>query len=160
MDETFLRGSERFSELLALGDVAPCSDHLDQPLSTLGHGLASRWPRMAWIARSVPRCRQLVLYRALAPWGGFYRSRCWLGYHYRIGNSCLMTGHPASDRSSCGVPVDRKISGMSLGPLDNHQNNHRKDIYVWRTKAMLGYPPLWRLRRLAGQRGQREEKSP
>ena len=20
-----------------------------------------------------------------------------------------------------------------------------KDIYVWRTKAMLGYPPLWRL---------------
>jgi hypothetical protein len=23
-----------------------------------------------------------------------------------------------------------------------------KDIYVWRTKAMLGYPPLWRLQRL------------
>jgi hypothetical protein len=35
-----------------------------------------------------------------------------------------------------------------------------KDIYVWRTKAMLGYPPLWRLRRLAGQRGRQEEKSP
>jgi len=57
MDETFLRGSERFSELLARGDVAPCPDHLDR------------------IARSVPRCRQLVLCRApspgseLAPWG-------------------------------------------------------------------------------------------
>jgi hypothetical protein len=34
-----------------------------------------------------------------------------------------------------------------------------KDIYVWTTKAMLGYPPLWRLRRSAGQRGQ-DEKSP
>jgi hypothetical protein len=57
MDETFLRGSERFSELLARGDVAPCPDHLDR------------------IARSVPRCGQLVLCRApspgseLAPWG-------------------------------------------------------------------------------------------
>jgi len=57
MDETFLRGSERFSELLARGDVAPCPNHLDR------------------IARSVPRCRQLVLCRApspgseLAPWG-------------------------------------------------------------------------------------------
>ena len=56
MDETFLR-SERFSELLARGDVAPCPDHLDR------------------IARSVPRCRQLVLCRVLlgselAPWGG------------------------------------------------------------------------------------------
>src|SRR6266446_8467538 len=30
MDETFLRGSERFSELLARGDVAPCPDHLDR----------------------------------------------------------------------------------------------------------------------------------
>ncbi len=57
MDETFLRGSERFSELLARGDVAPCPDHLDR------------------IARSAPRCRQLVLCRVpspgseLAPWG-------------------------------------------------------------------------------------------
>jgi hypothetical protein len=57
MDETFLRGSERFSELLARGDVPPCSDHLGR------------------IARSVPRCRELVLCRApspgseLAPWG-------------------------------------------------------------------------------------------
>ena len=29
MDKTFLRGSERFSELLARGDVAPCPDHLE-----------------------------------------------------------------------------------------------------------------------------------
>ena len=35
-----------------------------------------------------------------------------------------------------------------------------KDIYVWRTKAMLGYPPLWRLTRLAGQRARQEGKSP
>ena len=35
-----------------------------------------------------------------------------------------------------------------------------KDIYVWRTKAMLGYPPLWRLRRLAGPRARQEGKSP
>ena len=35
-----------------------------------------------------------------------------------------------------------------------------KDIYVWRTKAMLGYPPLWRLRRLAGQRARQEGKPP
>jgi len=34
-----------------------------------------------------------------------------------------------------------------------------KDIYVWRTKAMLGYPPLWRLRRLAGPRARQEGKS-
>jgi hypothetical protein len=27
-----------------------------------------------------------------------------------------------------------------------------KDIYVWRMKAMLGYPPVWRLRMLAGPR--------
>jgi hypothetical protein len=27
-----------------------------------------------------------------------------------------------------------------------------KDIYVWRMKAMLGYPPTWRLRMLAGPR--------
>ena len=27
-----------------------------------------------------------------------------------------------------------------------------KDVYAWRTKAMLGYPPLWRLRYLASQR--------
>ena len=39
MDETFLRGSEPFSELLARCDVAPCSDYLDR------------------IARSVPRCK-------------------------------------------------------------------------------------------------------
>jgi len=25
-----------------------------------------------------------------------------------------------------------------------------KDVYVWRMKAMLGYPPTWRLRMLAG----------
>jgi hypothetical protein len=49
MGETFLRGSERFSELLARGEVAPCSDHLDR------------------IARSVPRCRQLVLCWAPSP---------------------------------------------------------------------------------------------
>jgi hypothetical protein len=35
-----------------------------------------------------------------------------------------------------------------------------KDIYVWRTKAMLDYPPLWRLRRLAGHRAPQEGKSP
>jgi hypothetical protein len=35
-----------------------------------------------------------------------------------------------------------------------------KDIYVWRTKAMLGYPPLWRLRRLAGQRARQKSESP
>ena len=27
-----------------------------------------------------------------------------------------------------------------------------KDIYVWRIKAMLGYPPVWRLKMLAGPR--------
>ena len=27
-----------------------------------------------------------------------------------------------------------------------------KDIYVWRMEAMLGYPPTWRLRMLAGPR--------
>jgi hypothetical protein len=27
-----------------------------------------------------------------------------------------------------------------------------KDIYVWRIKAMLGYPPIWRLKMLAGPR--------
>jgi hypothetical protein len=27
-----------------------------------------------------------------------------------------------------------------------------KDVYVWRTKAMLGYPPIWRLKMLAGRR--------
>jgi hypothetical protein len=26
-----------------------------------------------------------------------------------------------------------------------------KDVYVWRTKAMLGYPPIWRLKMLAGR---------
>ena len=26
------------------------------------------------------------------------------------------------------------------------------DIYVWRIKAMLGYPPIWRLKMLAGPR--------
>ena len=31
MDETFLRGSERLSELLAPGDVAPCSDNPLRP---------------------------------------------------------------------------------------------------------------------------------
>ena len=25
-----------------------------------------------------------------------------------------------------------------------------KDIYVWRMQAMLGYPPTWRLKMLAG----------
>lgn len=24
-----------------------------------------------------------------------------------------------------------------------------KDVYIWRMKAMLGYPPIWRLRTLA-----------
>jgi hypothetical protein len=74
MDETFLRGSERFSELLARGDVAPCPDHLDR------------------IARSFPRpgnscCAGHPLRDP--NWllgGGFCRSRCWLGYHDRIGN--------------------------------------------------------------------------
>jgi hypothetical protein len=57
MDETFLRGSERFSELLAR------VTSLHAPTTSIG------------IARSVPRCRQLVLCRApspgseLAPWG-------------------------------------------------------------------------------------------
>jgi hypothetical protein len=27
-----------------------------------------------------------------------------------------------------------------------------KDIYVWRVKAMLGYPPIWRLKLLARPR--------
>ena len=27
-----------------------------------------------------------------------------------------------------------------------------EDIYVWRIKAMLGYPPVWRLKMLAGPR--------
>lgn len=27
-----------------------------------------------------------------------------------------------------------------------------KDVYVWRVKAMLDYPPIWRLRMLAGPR--------
>ena len=35
-----------------------------------------------------------------------------------------------------------------------------KDVYGWRTKAMLGHPPLWRLRRLAGQRAPQEGKPP
>jgi hypothetical protein len=30
-----------------------------------------------------------------------------------------------------------------------------KDIYVWRIKAMLGYPPNWRLKMLAGLQDQR-----
>jgi hypothetical protein len=30
-----------------------------------------------------------------------------------------------------------------------------KDIYVWRIKAMLGYPPNWRLKMLAGFQDQR-----
>src|SRR6266566_3134708 len=74
MDETFLRGSERFSELLARGDVAPCPDHLDR------------------IARSVPAAGNSCCagHPLRDPnWllgGGFCRSRCWLGYHYRIGN--------------------------------------------------------------------------
>ena len=27
-----------------------------------------------------------------------------------------------------------------------------KDVYVWRLNAMLGYPPTWRLKMLAGPR--------
>jgi len=30
-----------------------------------------------------------------------------------------------------------------------------KDVYIWRTKAMLGYPPIWRLRMLAGRKSPR-----
>jgi hypothetical protein len=34
-----------------------------------------------------------------------------------------------------------------------------KDIYVWRIKAMLGYPPIWRLKMLAGPRSGRRGSS-
>jgi hypothetical protein len=41
---------------------------------------------------------------------------------------------------------------LDPGPREALRAWIEKDVYVWRMKAMLGYPPIWRLRMLAGPR--------